>query len=153
MHQSAASAASLASAAATRDWVLRRGEQAEVKGILRKKTGVGPFETPVSLARRGIERANYVAGNTFTVTSEPFQNLLRAIWLTCLTFAFFFFFSLHCGWRTACKMCAYSTALLSLFQCGYIPFPTRTGQMAFLKANSWFSVTGWYSGRQMLVGP
>lgn len=60
--------------------MLRRGEQAEVKGILGEKNGgAGPFENPVSLARQGIERANYVAGNMFTVTSEPFQNLLRAI--------------------------------------------------------------------------
>lgn len=32
----------------------------------------GAFETPGSLARQGIEGANYVAGNTFGVTSEPF---------------------------------------------------------------------------------
>ncbi len=32
----------------------------------------GAFETPGSLARQGIEGANYVAGNTFSVTSEPF---------------------------------------------------------------------------------
>lgn len=34
--------------------------------------GGGAFETPGSLARQGIEGANYVAGNTFSVTSEPF---------------------------------------------------------------------------------
>lgn len=34
--------------------------------------GGGTFETPGSLARQGIEGANYVAGNTFGVTSEPF---------------------------------------------------------------------------------
>lgn len=32
----------------------------------------GALETPGSLARQGIEGANYVAGNTFGVTSEPF---------------------------------------------------------------------------------
>lgn len=34
--------------------------------------GGGAFETPGSRARQGIEGANYVAGNTFSVTSEPF---------------------------------------------------------------------------------
>lgn len=71
MHQPAASAASLASVVAVCDRALRRGEQAEVKGILGGK-GVGLFETPGSLARQGIEGANYVAGDTFSVTSEPF---------------------------------------------------------------------------------
>ena len=33
----------------------------------------GAFETPGSLAQQGIEGANYVAGNTFGVTSEPFR--------------------------------------------------------------------------------
>lgn len=120
MHQSAASAASLASAAAARDWVLRRGEQAEVKGILGEKTGAGPFEKPVSLARQGIEGANYVAGNMFTVTSEPFQNLLRAIWLTCLTFRFFLSaYIVDDGPHARCAhilpSCLFSSAAIHLF--------------------------------------
>lgn len=78
MHQSAASAASLACAAAARDGALRRRTSRGERRFGGKR-GVGLSEMPVSLARRGIEGANYVAVNTFAVTSEPFQNLLRAI--------------------------------------------------------------------------
>lgn len=47
MHQPAASAASLASVVAVCDRALRRGEQAEVKGILGGK-GVGFLRHPVA---------------------------------------------------------------------------------------------------------
>lgn len=32
----------------------------------------GALETPASLVGKGIDGANYVAGNTFGVTGEPF---------------------------------------------------------------------------------
>ena len=66
MHRPTASAASLGSRR-TCDGVGGggggfRAEQAEVRGIFGGEGG-GALETPGRLARRGIEGANYVAGN------------------------------------------------------------------------------------------